>query len=238
VISQAHQIFRGTEYPISNKEFPTDQIFVCLPWIFLVGCWTLFSETSFSGPPAKPVSEPVWVELVRALTTKTSVRINYRGFESRKATPRILQPCHIANLSGDWYVFGAYPETPSDIRQFAMARIRTAELTGETFDMPAGFDPERLLAGAFSRFAGGRPVAIRLLFDREIADWVREREWHPGQTLKTRRNGDVELAFKAAGLYEVSRWILGWGRYARVLAPPALKKMVADEIRAMAKRAR
>jgi len=135
-------------------------------------------------------------------------------------------------------VFGAYPETPSDIRQFAMARIRTAELTGETFDMPAGFDPERLLAGAFSRFAGGRPVAIRLLFDREIADWVREREWHPGQTLKTRRNGDVELAFKAAGLYEVSRWILGWGRYARVLAPPALKKMVADEIRAMAKRAR
>jgi hypothetical protein len=38
VISQAHQIFRGTEYPISNKEFPTDQIFVYLPWILDIPC--------------------------------------------------------------------------------------------------------------------------------------------------------------------------------------------------------
>jgi hypothetical protein len=41
VISQAHQIFRGTEYPISNKEFPTDQIFVYLPWILDIPCWLL-----------------------------------------------------------------------------------------------------------------------------------------------------------------------------------------------------
>lgn len=236
VAARALEQYRGT--PVAGRlERVFAKLAALLPETLSIRPELMYSQFSFSSPPARPVSESVWVEVVRGLTTKTSVRIGYRSFDSRKATPRVLRPYHIANLSGDWYVFGGYPETPADIRQFAMARIQEAELTGDGFDVPVGFNPKSLLAGAFSRFAGGKPVVIRLLFDSEIADWAGEREWHPGQTLKKRRNGDVELAFKAAGLYEVSRWVLGWGRYARVLAPSELKTMVADEIRAMAERA-
>jgi predicted DNA-binding transcriptional regulator YafY len=45
----------------------------------------------------------------------------------------------------------------------------------------------------------------------------------------------VELSFQAAGLFEVSRWVLAWGHSVRVLAPPELRKMVEEEIKLMAK---
>jgi predicted DNA-binding transcriptional regulator YafY len=37
------------------------------------------------------------------------------------------------------------------------------------------------------------------------------------------------------GLYEVQCWVLAWGSRVKVLEPVDLKKMVRDEIRAMAR---
>jgi predicted DNA-binding transcriptional regulator YafY len=36
-----------------------------------------------------------------------------------------------------------------------------------------------------------------------------------------------------SGLEEITRWMLNWGSKAQVLGPPALKKRVRDELRAM-----
>jgi predicted DNA-binding transcriptional regulator YafY len=38
------------------------------------------------------------------------------------------------------------------------------------------------------------------------------------------------------GLGEIAWWILGYGPFAEVVAPPALRKAVADSARAMAER--
>ena len=74
-----------------------------------------------------------------------------------------------------------------------------------------------------------------MLFRSEgVAPWVLERQWSPQQTTKQRSNGQVELAFQAAGLYEVQRWVLAWGHSVSVLAPKELKDMVRDEIKRMA----
>jgi predicted DNA-binding transcriptional regulator YafY len=44
----------------------------------------------------------------------------------------------------------------------------------------------------------------------------------------------MELSFPAKGLYEVQRWILGWGHDVRVVEPKALRDAVLAEVRAMA----
>jgi predicted DNA-binding transcriptional regulator YafY len=75
----------------------------------------------------------------------------------------------------------------------------------------------------------------RLLFPKDEAPWVMEREWHPSQITKTRKTGEIELSFPAAGLFEVMRWVLSWGRCVKVLAPPELVRMVADEVKGMTK---
>jgi predicted DNA-binding transcriptional regulator YafY len=92
-----------------------------------------------------------------------------------------------------------------------------------------------LLSSTFARYAGdGEPQTVRIRFDQEIAGWVTERQWHLQQKLTRLQTGEIELEFPANGLFEVQRWVLSWGRQARVLAPPELVQMVNEEVTAMA----
>lgn len=163
----------------------------------------------------------------------------YRSFEMpQDQTPEevLVDPYHIANLQGEWYVLGVY-SGHDDVYQLALPRVSSAALTDQHFDVLAGFDARQLLAGTFGRFIGdGTSHRVRLLFDKEVARWVTERQWHPSQQIRTRKNGAVELDFPAAGLFEVQRWVLSWGSQVRVLAPVELKRNVADQIRQMAAR--
>jgi len=196
---------------------------------------SLFSGFSFRGPPAQPVDPGVWSVVVRGLLDKRTVRIRYSppDSESDPAKRSRINPYHIANLQGEWYVLAVH-DGYDDIRQFALPRIEDAVLTSHGFEIPDDFDPEAYLAPAFARYAGGTRVhKVRLLFDRESAGWIGERQWHPQQSVKRRRSGEVELSFPAKGLYEVQRWVLSWGRHVRVLGPKELVATVRDEIKEM-----
>lgn len=196
----------------------------------------VFNRFSFTSPPTKPIDVDVWTCLVRGLLTQTVVRMIYRSFEAQTSKAVQLSPYHIANLQGEWYVFG-FSDVHGELRQFALPRIEKATLTERHFDLPADFDPAKMLSKTFSRFVLGETThTVRLLFDKEIAPWVLERQWHAQQKAIRRKNGDVELSFAVAGIFEVFRWVLAWGRYAQVLAPQELKTMVADEVRHMNKR--
>ncbi len=197
----------------------------------------LFNRFTFTSPPAKPVNPEVWATLVQGVMARKTIRARYRPVESQKIQPgkeSRINPFHIANLQGEWYLFGVH-DGHQDVRQFAMARFESAALTEHGFEVPADFDPARLLAGSFGRFVStGKAETVRLLFAREVSEWVTERVWNPDQKLKRRQTGEIELEFPAKGLFEVQRWVLSWGRAVRVLGPAALKTSVEDEIRAMA----
>jgi len=197
----------------------------------------IFTRFSFRAPPAKPIAESVWTVLVRGLLNQRTVKIEYQAFEAKNLRNWIIRPYHVANLQGEWYVFGATPED-KEVLQFSMARIRKASLMEQPFDMPDDFDPDKLLANVFGRYVvGSDEIEVRLLFNREIADWITERQWHPQQKVMKRKNGDIELRFKTRGMLEVQRWVLSWGHWAKVLGPAGLKKAMAEELRQMRGRA-
>src|SRR5207302_47328 len=67
-------------------------------------------------------------------------------------------------------------------------------------------------------------VVIR--FDELVADYVREKRWHPSQQLIELEDGSVELRLKLSSLVEIQRWILSWGGHANALAPDELAESV------------
>lgn len=198
----------------------------------------VFSRFSVSGPPAKPVDHDIWAVVVRGLMHQQSVQIKYHAMEA-ETKDRKIDPYHIANLQGEWYVF-AHDHSSNELRQFAIPRIQKAELTADRFQIPDDFDPNKYLSVTFGRFAisSDKPHDVKLVFEKGIAPWVKERQWSAKQTLKERSNGQIELSFPAAGLYEVKRWVMSWGSAVRVLAPKELKAMVHNEIKAMAEKER
>ncbi|HVF71635.1 MAG TPA: WYL domain-containing protein, partial [Chthoniobacterales bacterium] len=52
--------------------------------------------------------------------------------------------------------------------------------------------------------------------------------------VKEKPDGSIILELELGGLQEIERWILSWGKHARVLAPKELCARIRDEATAIA----
>jgi predicted DNA-binding transcriptional regulator YafY len=228
---KAAEQYRGT--PVAEHlQSICSKIAELLPEQISVDPELLYAGFSFTAPPARTISPPVWKTLVRGLLSRRMLRLHYAG----KQKPFDVCPYHLANLQGEWYLFVGFDDS-ADIRQLAVGRIDQAVLLPNPFTIPESFDAEKLLNETFQRFAGDNLAhAVKVVLDKEVAPWVLERQWHPEQEVTPRRDGSVELSFRAKGLFEVMRWLLAWGCHVTVKSPKELRDMLNDEIHAMAAR--
>jgi len=74
-----------------------------------------------------------------------------------------------------------------------------------------------------------------LEFDSFAARLVAERKWHESQRVREKADGSIILELELGGLQEIERWILSWGKHARVLAPKELMTRIRAEASAIAK---
>jgi proteasome accessory factor B len=65
---------------------------------------------------------------------------------------------------------------------------------------------------------------------------VRARVWHASQETRDEADGRLRLTLNVCHDWALRSWILSWGPFARVLAPPALTERVGEELRAASER--
>ena len=159
--------------------------------------------------------------LARAAANRERLILTYKKPGQKQAEERLVDPYHIANVNSDWYLF-AFDHMRKDIRTFVPSRITAARLTGDTFARPEKFSLEKRLRDSFGIHSSDGEFEVVIQFDERVADYIREKRWHPSQRLKELRDGGVELRLKLGSLIEIERWILGWGGRGRVLAPSDL----------------
>ena len=102
-------------------------------------------------------------------------------------------------------------------------RLRALRVLRERHDVPADFAPNKLENAAFGVYHNGRPVTYRLRFQAGVAEYIRERIWHPAQKLKELEDGRLELTFRCVPSYEVTAWVASWMDGVEALAPPSLR---------------
>jgi proteasome accessory factor B len=181
---------------------------------------------------AEPILDlELFDQLAKATAGRRQLQLTYRKPGRRATEPRIIDPYHLANVNGEWFLF-AFCHLRHDLRTFVPARIVALRETGRTFRRPKRFSLEKRLRDSFGVITGQGHHRVLIRFEDEVADYVREKRWHSSQTIKELPDGAVELGMKLSSLTEVHRWILTWGGQAVPLAPPALVEMV----RAAAKR--
>jgi predicted DNA-binding transcriptional regulator YafY len=65
-----------------------------------------------------------------------------------------------------------------------------------------------------------------LRFSGRAVQLVRERNWHPSQSLQELADGNLEVTLTLNSLEEIVPWILSWGRQCEVIRPTRLHKKV------------
>jgi proteasome accessory factor B len=163
--------------------------------------------------------------LAKATAHRRQIELTYRKPGRRETEQRVVDPYHLANINGEWYLF-AFDHLRKDIRTFAPARIQTVKPTGKTFGRPQKFSLEKRLRDSFGVHSGEGRYDIVLRFNARVADYIREKKWHESQRLRELKGGEVELRLKLSGLSEIERWVLSWGGDALVVQPKELSEAV------------
>jgi predicted DNA-binding transcriptional regulator YafY len=169
-------------------------------------------------------------DLLDAIRNRRVIRITYQKPKARGPAQRTIHPLHLAILDHRWMLV-AHDATRRDLRNFLLARIKCLHPVAHAapFTPPPGFDASAYLSGSFGLFTGEKLATVRIHFDAFAAPYIRERRWHPSQTLRELPRGQVEATMRLNNLIDVRRWILGWGRHARALAPAALVRAIKAE---------
>src|SRR6058998_3113649 len=123
-----------------------------------------------------------------------------------------------------------------EMRTFKLVRISRAEPMSDSYQIPASFDINEYLAGAWGIFHSGEPVEVHLRFFPPASARVKESIWHPSQRLSDGPMGSLDMSVTVTGTVEITPWILGWGDAVEVLAPQGLRVKIAGTGAKMAER--
>ena len=175
-------------------------------------------------------------KIAEAVLKEAELSFTYRKVGASTSSKRRIQPYHVGEIDGGWYVIG-YDVGREGLRTFALQRIKGLKVLKSTFERPADFQIGQHLGGSIGVWDHNDEGQVEVVI--EVTGWVarivQERLWHSTQSTKVLDDlGEhVEMRMRLGNLEEVRQLVLSWGRCARVIAPEELSDWLKKEARAM-----
>jgi predicted DNA-binding transcriptional regulator YafY len=224
VAERALQQYRGTSFekPLLSALQKMEQ---SLPDTISLSLTDVEQTISFRTSSEPILDLEIFDTLAKATTARLQLELTYRKPGQQQPEQRIVDPYHLANINGEWFLF-AFDHLRNDLRTFVPSRIKAIRPTGGTFERRKRFSLHERLRGSFGVQSGHGEFDVVLRFHERVADYIREKKWHESQQLHELKGGGVELHLKLSSLAEVGRWVLSWGGDAVVARPAELAQLV------------
>jgi predicted DNA-binding transcriptional regulator YafY len=234
LLKRDNPIFRGTDierymrssfYKISSS-FPEE----LQPLLKRLG--RIVVSKSISGKKCSGM-DSILRTVTNAAVFCESVLICYNSFYDNRTKEMVINPLHFFENHGGFYLIAQKNEN-REIRVLAVERILSAERTGIEFDYPDDFNPESLLDSAFDIIAD-KSVEVKILFSKEQARYVSERQWSHEQKIIENQDGSILCCLRTSGRRDIKKWVLSWGNDAVLLEPEDLAQEIREELKKMYK---
>jgi len=229
VAEKALQQYRGTSFekPLLSAIRKMEQ---SLPDTISLDLADVERSISFRTRAEPILDLKVFDRLAKATAARRQLELTYRKPGMQQTEQRVIDPYHLANINGEWFLFG-FDHLRKDIRTFVPSRIKSIRETGKPFERQQQFSLEARLRDSFGVHSGAGAFDVVLRFSKRVADYVREKKWHASQRLRVLEDGSLELRMRLSSLPEVERWVLGWGGDVEVIEPAPLVETVRDAAR-------
>lgn len=189
---------------------------------------------SFKIGSSRIVNDEIFEKLKTAVKEFITVDTSYISGHSGRLSRRLLDPYHIINDKGEWYL-AAFCHKDNFIKLFSINRFRQVVLTKKEFEHHKDFDIKKYFENSFGIFESKNIYNVKIYFNEDTGRYIKEKVWHKSQRIKENRDGSIILAMKVNSLEEVRYWILTWGSSCKVLSPKKLRNEMTIEVNKMLK---
>lgn len=178
----------------------------------------------------RPVASRHFELLGSALTRRRRVALRYYVRSRREHTQRTVSPQRLVHWRNTWYL-DAWCHASDGLRRFALDAIdHAALLEAERAKDVAPRTLEAELDGSYGAFGGAKRQWATLRFAPEAAQWVQHEQWHPEQAATLHDDGSLTLKLPFADATELAMDVLRHGEQVQVIAPAALRGLVAQRL--------
>ncbi len=175
--------------------------------------------------------ETVIKVLTESMLNRTACRITYHAFYKDNIKDAEIGPLHFYENNGGLYVFALKLKNKS-VHSYAVERIKSIKPLNCDVKYPGNFNPVEKLNSAFD-LTHGEPVTVKIRFSKNEARYIKEKNWAANQKITDHPDGSITLSMTTSGYRDVKRWIMSFGREAKLLEPEGMKKEIEAELRAL-----
>lgn len=214
------------------------------------------NDSDTATAPRTPTPRPDLLGVLQtAVAHRQRLRVGYlpavRSTEA--ATVRVLDPLALVGKRPHHYLLArpAGPGSPTgdprtsatepplaeaslneasltEARTYRLDRITSVEPTGETFDIPKGFDADEAWARVVDAVERKRSaVEATVLIDAVFAPILGGLFGRHHRTIRTDDEGRVVMVVAASKPVEIARILAGWGNTVDVIEPPSVQHELA-----------
>jgi len=164
-----------------------------------------------------------------SLLMRKQLNIKYAGRDRNKPTERTLSPQRLVHYRDNWYI-DAWCHMREQLRTFAIDRIEYSRLINiKALDVDDATLKEHY-STAYGIFSGKPNKTAILKFDKSVAKWVAEEQWHPDQNGQFEFDGSYLLEIPYRDQRELIQDILRFGPDVEVLKPELLREEIKQKI--------
>jgi len=177
--------------------------------------------------------EKAYLEKIRrAILDERKISFHYaKSFadsEGKRHSVRTVAPYGLVLVQGSWMLV-ARCYLRQDIRHFRLSRMTELINLEERFELPAHFNLWEYVP------PDDRYLQVRLQFNHNIADKVKESNYHYIEDMEEQQDG-LYVVLRVRQLDELLQWVLGWGADVIVLEPESFRNRIREEAEKLYKR--
>lgn len=163
--------------------------------------------------------------LVRGLLEHRLVRVSYQRRAQASQYRVTIEPARLRAAGGLLYL-DAHVVPGGELRTFAVHLIKDARVSKRAFT------PRMLAVRSAFGATEGTPVEVVVKFADPVAQFIRERRWHPSQELEEVEDGLVWRAI-VSGEHEFIGWVMAWSPWAELVSPAPWRRALRERARAL-----
>lgn len=173
--------------------------------------------------------------VMEAMTDNSEISITYRKYTSAQEEVFTIHPYAVKEFAKRWYII-AYCKERKGLRVYGLDRVKSMEVTGNKFRMPADFDVDELFATSFGIYIPEEKpklIKYRAASEKE-AKYLRDLPIHRSQEeLEHDSKGSVFQIFVCPNENLIMEFCK-YGSRIEILSPLEIRKAVAEELKAAA----